>query len=27
VTKWMLLFSLPLFLLFEFLPSDSLGFV
>jgi O-antigen/teichoic acid export membrane protein len=27
VTKWMVLFSLPLFLLFEFLPSESLGFV
>ena len=26
-TKWMILFSLPLFLLFFFLPSDSLGFV
>jgi O-antigen/teichoic acid export membrane protein len=27
VTKWMLLFSLPLFLVFFFLPSGSLGFV
>lgn len=27
VTKWMLLVSLPLFLLFFFLPSSSLGFV
>ncbi len=27
VTKWMLLFSLPLFLVFFFLPSESLGFV
>jgi O-antigen/teichoic acid export membrane protein len=27
VTKWMVLFSLPLFLLFEFLPSASLAFV
>jgi O-antigen/teichoic acid export membrane protein len=27
VTKWMVLFSLPLFLLFEFLPSASLVFV
>ncbi len=27
VTKWMLLFSLPLFLVFFFLPSSSLGFV
>jgi O-antigen/teichoic acid export membrane protein len=27
VTKWMVLFSLPLFLLFFFLPSRSLGFV
>jgi O-antigen/teichoic acid export membrane protein len=27
VTKWLLLISLPLFLLFEFLPSESLGFV
>jgi len=27
VTKWMILLSLPLFLLFFFLPSDSLGFV
>ncbi len=26
-TKWMLLFSLPLFLLFFFLPANSLGFV
>ena len=26
-TKWMILFSLPLFLLFFFLPSASLGFV
>jgi len=27
VTKWMILFSLPLFLLFVFLPSESLDFV
>lgn len=27
VTKWMILVSLPLFLLFFFLPSSSLGFV
>jgi O-antigen/teichoic acid export membrane protein len=27
VTKWMVLFSLPLFVLFFFLPSRSLGFV
>ncbi|MGA8710517.1 MAG: oligosaccharide flippase family protein [Thermoplasmata archaeon] len=27
VTKWMILISLPLFLLFFFLPSSSLGFV
>ncbi len=27
VTKWMILLSLPLFLLFFFLPSSSLGFV
>ncbi len=27
VTKWMLLFSLPLFLVFFFLPSESLSFV
>jgi O-antigen/teichoic acid export membrane protein len=27
VTKWMIVFSLPLFLLFFFLPSESLGFV
>lgn len=27
VTKWMVLFSLPLFILFFFLPSLSLGFV
>jgi O-antigen/teichoic acid export membrane protein len=27
VTKWMVLFSLPLFTLFFFLPSTSLGFV
>ena len=27
VTKWMILVSLPLFLLFFFLPGDSLGFV
>ncbi len=27
VTKWMILFSLPLFLLFFFLPSESLDFV
>ena len=27
VTKWMILFSLPLFTLFFFLPSESLGFV
>ncbi len=27
VTKWMVLFSLPLFVLFYFLPSLSLGFV
>ena len=27
VTKWMIVFSLPLFLLFFFLPSQSLGFV
>lgn len=27
VTKWMILFSLPLFVLFFFLPSASLGFV
>ncbi len=27
VTKWMIVFSMPLFLLFFFLPSESLGFV
>ena len=27
VTKWMLVFSLPLFLLFIFLPQRSLGLV
>ncbi len=27
VTKWMILFSLPLFVLFFFLPTESLGFV